>query len=67
MSLKKWKSKISRQSCRGDCEWPEGKLLRLLSGFRSRIRPLQSDSENVYVIEPDLKNLDLDGFTNAKM
>ncbi len=29
---------ISVQSCRGDSE--EGKLLRLLSGFRLRIRPL---------------------------
>jgi hypothetical protein len=28
---------ISRQSCRGDCEKQEGKLLRLLSGFRPRI------------------------------
>ncbi len=27
---------ISRQSCRGDCEWQGGKLL---SGFRLRIRP----------------------------
>ncbi len=31
---------ISRQSCRGDCELQGGKLLRLLSGFRPRIRPL---------------------------
>ncbi len=31
---------VSSQSCRGDCEWQGGKLLRLLSGFRPRIRPL---------------------------
>ncbi len=31
--------KISRQRCRGDFEWQGGKLLRLLSGFRPRIRP----------------------------
>jgi hypothetical protein len=30
---------ISRQSYRGDCEQQGGKLLRLLSGFRPRIRP----------------------------
>ena len=30
---------ISRQSCRGDCESQGGKLLRLLSGFRPKIRP----------------------------
>jgi hypothetical protein len=29
---------ISRQSCRGECE---GKPLRLLSGFRPRIQPLE--------------------------
>jgi hypothetical protein len=29
----------SRQSCRGDCELQEGKLLRHLSGFRPRIWP----------------------------
>jgi hypothetical protein len=33
---------ISRQSCRGDCEYQGGKLLRLLSGFRYRIRPQKS-------------------------
>jgi hypothetical protein len=26
---------------RGDCEWPEGKLLRLLPQLRPRIRPLE--------------------------
>ncbi len=31
---------ISRQSCRGECEYQGGKLLRLLSGFRQRIRPV---------------------------
>ncbi len=30
---------ISRQSCKGDCEYQGGKLLSLLSGFLSRIRP----------------------------
>jgi hypothetical protein len=30
---------ISRQSCKGDCELQVGKLLSLLSGFLSRIRP----------------------------
>ncbi len=30
---------ISMQSFRGDYEWQGGKLLRLLSGFRPRIRP----------------------------
>jgi hypothetical protein len=30
---------ISRQICRGDCELQGGKLLRLLSEFRPRIRP----------------------------
>jgi hypothetical protein len=29
---------ISRQNCRGDCEWQEGKLIRPLSGFRPRYR-----------------------------
>jgi hypothetical protein len=31
---------ISRQSFRGDREYQGGKLLRILSGFRPRIRPL---------------------------
>ncbi len=31
---------ISRQICRGDCESQGGKLLRVLSAFRPRIRPL---------------------------
>ncbi len=30
---------ISKQHCRGDCEWQEGKLVRPLSGFPPRIRP----------------------------
>jgi hypothetical protein len=30
---------ISRQSCKGDCEKQRGKLFRLLSKFRQRIRP----------------------------
>ncbi len=33
---------ISRQSCRDVCKYHLGKLLRLLSGFRPRIRPLGS-------------------------
>jgi hypothetical protein len=37
---------ISRQCCRGDWEWQEGKLLRLLSGFRPRIRPQAVDNRN---------------------
>jgi hypothetical protein len=32
---------ISMQSCRGDSEQQGGKFLRLLSGFRPRIRPLE--------------------------
>ncbi len=32
--------KISRQSCRGDCELQKKKLIRLLSGFLQRIRLL---------------------------
>ncbi len=32
---------ISRQSCRGYCEQHGGKVLRLSSGFRPRIRPLK--------------------------
>ncbi len=33
---------ISRQSCIGDCEQQGGKLSRLLSGFRPRIRLLNT-------------------------
>jgi hypothetical protein len=35
---------ISRYSCRCDCEKQGGNLLRLLSGFRPRIRPLVSQN-----------------------
>jgi hypothetical protein len=31
----------SRQSCRGNCQFQEGKLLKNFSGFRPRIKPLE--------------------------
>ncbi len=40
--------KISMQSCRGDSEQQRGKLLRRLSGFHSRIRPLVSMTSLFY-------------------
>jgi len=40
--LRKFEEKeISMQSCRGDCQEQGGKLLRLLSRFCPRIRPLE--------------------------
>ncbi len=34
-----WRNRNLNQSCRGDCEYQGGKLLRLLSGFHLRIQP----------------------------
>jgi hypothetical protein len=38
---------VIRDDC--DCEWQGGKLLRLSSRLRSRIRPLDSKLVNMYV------------------
>ncbi len=47
----------SRQTCRGDCEYQGGKLLILLSGFRSRIRPHETDQRATHQLEIFLKLL----------
>jgi len=42
---------ISRQSFKGDSELQGGKLLRHLSGFRSRLRPLHKTMEYDFLDE----------------
>jgi hypothetical protein len=38
---------ISRLSCRGDWEWRGGQPLRLFSGFRPRILPLEKNTSEL--------------------